>query len=93
MSSEEDDPKSTPSAKEALGEGYNQTYIIMNDDKDSESKASNGNHLVFFRCGNWCYKGPIQFNGLKLDTTSLPVLIPMLQRQQNSLKYYCTAKR
>ena len=87
-----DDPKETPSAKAAYsGEGYNQTYIIMNNG-DAESKASDGNHVVFFRCGNWCYRGKIQFNGLKMDTHSLPILIPMLQRQQSSLKYFCTSK-
>mmetsp|Transcript_40824 Transcript_40824/g.41690 ORF Transcript_40824/g.41690 Transcript_40824/m.41690 type:complete len:663 (+) Transcript_40824:164-2152(+) len=93
MSEHDDDPKAAPSAKSAyMGEGYNQTYIIMGNQSDGESKSSNGNHNVFFRCGNWCYRGPIQFNGLKVDTSSLPVLVPMLQRQQNSLKYYCTAK-
>eukprot|EP01041_Mallomonas_annulata_P007152 gene7152-14565_t len=89
----DNDHKATPSAKAAyMGEGYNQTYIIMNNGGDVEAKPSNGNHNVFFRCGNWCYRGPIQFNGLKMDTSTLPVLIPMLQRQQSSLRYYCTSK-
>jgi len=90
----DDDPKYTPSAKAAYaGEGYNQTYIIFSNTSDHESKLSDGFHSVFFRCGNWCYKGQIQFNGLKMDTSNLPFLIPMLQRQQNSLKYYCTSNR
>ena len=47
---------------------------------------------VFFRCGNWCYKGLIQFNDLQVSTADLPLLIPVLQRQQASLRYYCNSK-
>ena len=88
-----DDKEEPPSAK-AIDEGYNQTYLIMTTNKpDSEAKSSEDNHEVFFRCGNWCYKGQIQFGGVELNTEELPVLIPMLQRQQGSLRYYCNAKR
>ena len=67
MADDEDDPKATPSAKAAYaGEGYNQTYIILSNDNDRESKHSDGNHSVFFRCGNWCYKGK-QFFHLLVD--------------------------
>lgn len=85
----DDDP---PSAK-SLDEGYNQTYVIMDQNtQDPDMKASDGTE-VFFRCGNWCYKGQIQFAGLKMGTEDLPVIIPTLQRQQGSLRYYCNAKR
>lgn len=77
-----------PSAK-SLDEGYNQTYLVMND---SECKNSEGRE-VFFRCGNWCYKGQVQFNGLKINTEELPILVPTLQRQQGSLRYFCNSKR
>ena len=41
---------------------------------------------MFFRCGNWCYKGRIQFNGLNISTADLPILIPALQKQQGNNK-------
>lgn len=87
-----DDKEGPPSAK-AIDEGYNQTYLIMANAKaDGESKTED-NHEVFFRCGNWCYKGTIQFGGVEVNTEELPILIPLLQKQQGSLRYYCNAKR
>ena len=44
----------------------------------------NDGNEVFFRCGNWCYKGRIQFNGLNISTADLPILIPALQKQQGN---------
>jgi hypothetical protein len=81
-----------PSAK-SLDEGYNQTYIIMKNGSNVEEKSAGDDNEVFFRCGNWCYKGVIQFNGLKIGTADLPILIPTLQRQQGSLRYYCNSNR
>lgn len=88
-----------PSVK-ALEEGYNQTYLIMSNNENSsnsnDEKSSLDNkddHEVFFRCGNWCYKGQIQFGGIALKTEEIPILIPLLQKQQGSLRYYCNAKR
>lgn len=87
-----DDKEEPPSAK-AIDEGYNQTYLIMAAaDRDADSKSED-NHEVFFRCGNWCYKGQIQFGGVDVNTEELPILIPLLQKQQGSLRYYCNAKR
>ena len=85
--------KEPPSAKAISDEGYNQTYIIMSRSSDNESKLYADAHEVFFRCGNWCYKGFIQFGGLALSVADLPTLIPTLQRQQGSLRYYCNSKR
>jgi len=74
--------------------GYNQTYIVMKKKgDDGDSKFAADGHEVFFRCGNWCYKGRIQFNGLKISTGDLPVIIPTLQKQQGSLRYFCNANR
>lgn len=86
-----DSAESTPSVVNALStsSGYNQTYIIMTGET-KESKNEDG-HEVFFRCGNWCYKGRVQFNGLRISVSDLPLLIPVLQRQQGSLRYYCNA--
>jgi hypothetical protein len=97
MSKEDDgDAKlgSPPTSSVAsLKEGYNQTYIISKLN-DQDAKGSGGNVMeVFFRCGNWCYKGPVDFMGLNIGLHELPVVIPALQRQQSSLKYFCTAKR
>lgn len=76
-----------------LNEGYNQTYVIFPpSDNDEEKNVSNSSTRdVFFRCGNWCYRGPIDFNGVTVGTSDLPVLIPTLQRQQSNLRYYCNA--
>jgi hypothetical protein len=81
-----------PSAKSISGEGYNQTYIVLANAVDAESKFSD-THEVFFRCGNWCYRGQVQFCDLKISTSDLPSLIPTLQRQQGSLRYYCSSKK
>lgn len=67
--------------------GYNQTYIILEKDREEQ-----GNE-VLFRCGNWCYRGLVQFNGIRLTTEEVPIIIPALQKQQGSLRYYCTSKR
>lgn len=87
------DEKEAPSAKSLSGEGYNQTYVILSAPVDTDSKLYADSHEVFFRCGNWCYKGYIQFGGLSISTNDLPTLIPALQRQQGSLRYYCNSKR
>lgn len=78
-----------PSAK-SLDDGYNQTYVIMRNNSP-EDKSAEEDHPVFFRCGNWCYKGQIQFNGLKIGISDLPLLIPTLQKQQGSLQYFCSS--
>ena len=46
---------------------------------------------MFFRCGNWCYTGKVQFPGMEMTIAELPAIIPSLQKQQSSLRYYCTA--
>ena len=101
MSKEENDNDfksgGAPSATHAssLQGGYNQTYIILKNEsnKDSKGESSVGSNEVFFRCGNWCYKGPIDFMSIDLSLGALPALIPCLQRQQPSLRYFCTSKR
>lgn len=93
------EPEYPPSAK-AIDEGYNQTYLISARDNESPRDYKGGDSSinsederdVFFRCGNWCYKGLIQFNGLKIGLEDLPLLIPVLQKQQGSLRYTCNAK-
>ena len=93
-----------PTAKSlSLQDGYNQTYVIFKKDtatlatpgasSKSTSSTSEEFHEVFFRCGNWCYRGPIEFPGMDINVADLPTIIPTLQRQQGSLRYYCTAKK
>jgi hypothetical protein len=91
MSSEES--KEAPSLKTiSLKEGYNQTYVIF-PKRRGEEKGIDEYNDVFFRCGNWCYRGPIDFAGLQLDASEISVIIPTLQRQQNSLKFFCGSNR
>ena len=92
--SKDTDEDEAPSVK-ALDEGYNQTYVIMTNSSNDEkaSSAANDSNDVFFKCGNWCYKGLIQFGGLDLNIDEVPILIPLLQKQQGSLRYYCNANR
>lgn len=101
MSIDAKDTHSPPqSTSRLLNQGYNQTYIIFPpENRDVDDKSSddpNGEsagqvHDVFFRCGNWCYRGPIHFEDITVNTAELPALIPALQRQQGNLRYYCNA--
>jgi hypothetical protein len=86
---EKGDFKDYPSAK-LLGGSYNQTYIITRRAEDNNKIEAND---VLFKCGNWCYKGVVQFNGIKFNLDEIPIIIPVLQKQQGALRYYCTAKR
>ena len=72
---------------------YAQTYVVLKDEtasRGAEAKKSDGQE-VLFACGNWCYRGQIQFNNLKMNLSELPIIIPTLQRQQASLRYFCSA--
>lgn len=81
-----------PSAKSvSIIGGYEQIYIILKSEISNSAKAEESTNEVLFRCGNWCYRGMIQFNGIKINTPDLPVLIPALQKQQRALRYYCLA--
>ncbi len=90
------DAKELPTARLASSYCYNQTYAIMKNNTENGDAKNNDNedsHDVFFRCGNWCYQGLIQFNNIQLCTSKIPLVIPLLQRQQGSLRYYCNANR
>jgi hypothetical protein len=80
------------SVEKSLLIGYNQTYIILNRQASSSEIEASSNE-VLFRCGNWCYRGLVQFNELKLVLKEIPIIIPALQKQQGALRYYCTSKR
>lgn len=83
--------------------GYTQTYLVWKskgggeegtpgdgggDGKDSAEEQCE--HEVLFRCGNWCYTGHVVLNK-EISLGDLPLAIPLLQRQQSRLHYYCNA--
>lgn len=84
----DDDP---PSAKALDSGGYNQTYIVLKSGTESGFKSDSDGREVLFRCGNWCYAGQIQFGNLVMGLVDLPIIIPTLQKQQGSLRYYCNS--
>jgi len=82
--------------------GYTQTYLVW---KDKNNGASSGGgsaedegkdaddqteHEVLFRCGNWCYTGHVVLSQ-SIALSDMPTVIPILQRQQSRLHYYCNA--
>ncbi|CAM9617686.1 unnamed protein product [Choristocarpus tenellus] len=74
--------------------GYNQTYVVRSQDPDRDFGS---NHQVMFRCGNWCYTGEVSFAGLGdgkgITLKDIPRAVPMLQRQQDRLKFFCCANK
>jgi hypothetical protein len=102
-----DAPSAVDASNASLRHGYNQTYVILKNGsaappRERDAKGGEGDvetgldnpgpNEVFFRCGNWCYKGEVDFMGLDLGLHGVPALIPCLQRQQGSLRYFCTVK-
>ena len=79
--------------------GYTQTYLIWKTANGAEASMVDGDgkeaedqteHEVLFRCGNWCYTGHVVLRN-ELGLEDMPVAIPLLQRQQSRLHYYCNA--
>lgn len=66
--------------KNVSGDGYAQTFLI----RKTHPGADNNLREVLFRFGNWCYNGHVDL-GPKLDLQDIPVIIPMLRRQQSAL--------
>ena len=86
-------PPPRADAKDLHAGAYTQVYVVMKatngDNKTND--LDNLDNEVFFRCGNWCYTGMVQFPGMEMTIAELPAIIPSLQKQQSSLRYYCTA--
>ena len=79
--------------------GYTQTYLIWKTAEGAEASMVDGDgkeaddqteHEILFRCGNWCYTGHVVLRS-DLGLEDMPVAIPLLQRQQSRLHYYCNA--
>jgi hypothetical protein len=98
-----DAPSATDASNASLRHGYNQTYVILKNNQPPPGREAKGEEAgvnltnpgpndVFFRCGNWCYRGEVDFMGLDLGLHGVPALIPCLQRQQGSLRYFCTVQ-
>ena len=77
----------------------NPVYLIK---KPTPSEIYSGDRSVLFRCGNWCYCGKVTFDFSDPDDSDedsqsdmklkdIPRIIPMLQRQQGKLAFYCNA--
>lgn len=71
--------------KDVSGTGYNQTFLIRRTPRvDGDTSSSQSLREVLFRFGNWCYNGHVDL-GPKLELPDIPVIIPMLRRQQSAL--------
>ncbi len=68
---------------------YEQLYVVLHTGPmDPEVKRHEG-HEVLFQCGKWCYTGKADFGSMKPTPSSIPLLIPALQKQQANLRYFC----
>ncbi|KAG3114786.1 hypothetical protein PI124_g6446 [Phytophthora idaei] len=74
------------------GTGYNQTFLIRRTPRAEGSTNTPSLREVLFRFGNWCYNGHVDL-GPKLELSDIPVIIPMLRRQQNALTFMCEASK
>lgn len=74
--------------KNVSGDGYAQTFLI----RKTHPGADNNLREVLFRFGNWCYNGHVDL-GPKLDLQDIPVIIPMLRRQQSALTFMCESSK
>jgi len=96
MESKNHDAKDAPSLSDSKDsfdlfseKCYSQMYIVMKASPlDPEAKRSDGNE-VLFSCGNWSYRGLVQFDEVPLRVSELPRIIPTLQKQQSNLRYFC----
>ncbi|OQS05805.1 hypothetical protein THRCLA_02118 [Thraustotheca clavata] len=85
-------PKSPPKTfqmqcKDVSGTGYNQTFLIQRT-QPLEGHPESKLREVLFRFGSWCYNGHVDL-GPKLELSDIPVVIPMLRRQQSALTFMC----
>ncbi|CEG43061.1 uncharacterized protein PHALS_13283 [Plasmopara halstedii] len=74
------------------GTGYNQTFLIRRTPRMDGSTSASSLREVLFRFGNWCYNGHVDL-GPKLELADIPVIIPMLRRQQSALTFMCEASK
>ncbi|GMH46549.1 hypothetical protein TrRE_jg8835 [Triparma retinervis] len=96
--------RGTPQAIPTNMRGYQQVYLIKKPNPKT-SDAYSGEREVLFRCGNWCYVGRVTLDfggaegpddddesdseGRDMSLKDIPRVIPILQRQQGKLAFYC----
>ncbi|ETW07440.1 hypothetical protein H310_01954 [Aphanomyces invadans] len=73
--------------KDVSGSGYNQTFLIQRT-QPLEGHPESKLREVLFRFGSWCYNGHVDL-GPKLELSDIPIVIPMLRRQQSALTFMC----
>lgn len=78
--------------KDVSGTGYNQTFLIRRTPRAEGATNIPTLREVLFRFGNWCYNGHVDL-GPKLELSDIPVIIPMLRRQQSALTFMCEASK
>ncbi|KAF4324530.1 hypothetical protein BBO99_00001717 [Phytophthora kernoviae] len=78
--------------KDVSGTGYNQTFLIRRTPRTEGSKGTPSLREVLFRFGNWCYNGHVDL-GPKLELSDIPIIIPMLRRQQSALTFMCEVSK
>ncbi|GMI39585.1 hypothetical protein TrCOL_g5030 [Triparma columacea] len=96
--------RGTPQSIPENMRGYQQVYLIKKPNPNT-SDAYSGEREVLFRCGNWCYVGRVTLDfggaegpddddesdseGKDMSLKDIPRVIPILQRQQGKLAFYC----
>ncbi|KAL3668311.1 hypothetical protein V7S43_006404 [Phytophthora oleae] len=78
--------------KDVSGTGYNQTFLIRRTPRTEGSTNTPSLREVLFRFGNWCYNGHVDL-GPKLELSDIPIIIPMLRRQQSALTFMCEVSK
>ncbi|KAG6598075.1 uncharacterized protein IUM83_09347 [Phytophthora cinnamomi] len=78
--------------KDVSGAGYNQTFLIRRTPRTEGSTNTPSLREVLFRFGNWCYNGHVDL-GPKLELSDIPIIIPMLRRQQSALTFMCEVSK
>lgn len=78
--------------KDVSGVGYNQTFLIRRTQPLDGSTQPQSLREVLFRFGNWCYNGHVDL-GPRLELSDIPLIIPMLRRQQSALTFMCEVSK
>jgi hypothetical protein len=71
--------------------GYQQIYIVKRKTSDAPR-----HHEAFFKCGNWCYDGFVDFDfleGKEMTMADLANVPFALQKHQDELSFLCVADR
>lgn len=71
----------------AYQNGYHQTYIIQALPEEAAAQQTT-QRAVYVRVGNWCYEGDaLDLGAKRMTMAGVPMIIPILQSQQGSLRF------